>query len=160
LLGCRISCLFSFSFGNQLYYLQNSLQREMNRIYGRFLLKVIIAIMALSGIFSCTTTTRMYSGPQLPRSEICILVCKEGLAVDRIDGKYIDIQPLEKRFELLPGEHTITVGLYGKKPGVLASYIGKENLTFNCRAGEAYFISFDVDYKNQQWKPFMFLTYP
>jgi hypothetical protein len=87
-------------------------------------------------------------------------VCKEGLTLDRIDGKDIDIQPLEKRFELLPGEHTITVGLYGEKPGVLVSYIGKKNLTFNCRSGEAYFISFDVDYENQQWKPFMFLTYP
>ena len=80
--------------------------------------------------------------------------------MDRIDGKYIYIQPLEKRFELLPGEHTITVGFYGEKPEVLVSYIGKENLTFNCRPGEAHFISFDVDYKNQQWKPFMFLTYP
>ena len=131
-----------------------------NEQFGRFLLKIIIVIMALSGIFSCTATTRIYSAPQLPRSEICILVCKERLAADRIDGKNISIQPSEGRFELLPGEHTITVGLYGKKPGVLASYIGKENLTFNCRAGEAYFISFDVDYKNQQWKPFMFLTYP
>jgi hypothetical protein len=86
-----------------------------NEQFGRFLLKIIIVIMALSGIFSCTATTRMYSGPQLPRSEICILVCKEGLAVDRIDGKNIYIQPLEKRFELLPGEHTITVKLYKRK---------------------------------------------
>ncbi len=132
----------------------------INRTYGRFLLKAIIAIMALSGIFSCTTTKRMYSGPQLPRSEICILVCKEGLTVDSIDGKYIDIQPIEKRFELLPGEHTITVGLYGEKHEVLLSYIGKKNLTFNCRPGEAYFISFDVEYKNLKWMPFMFLTYP
>jgi hypothetical protein len=132
--------------------------------HGRFLLKIIITIMALSGMFSCTATTRMYSGSQLPRSEICILVCKEGLAVDRIDGKDIRIQPSEERFELLPGEHTITLKLYKRKPVLLewyvASYDGKEKLSFTCHPGEAYFISFNVDYKNKRWKPFMLLTYP
>ena len=123
-------------------------------------LKVIVAILALLAIFSCTATIRMYSGPQLPRSEICILTYKEGLTVDRIDGKEINIQPLERRFELLPGEHTITVGMYGKKPEVLVSYIGKEELTFTCRPGEAYFISFYIDYEKQRWEPYMFLTYP
>lgn len=132
--------------------------------YGRFLLKIIMTIVALSGMFSCTATTRMYSGSQLPRSEICILVCKERLAVDRIDGKDIRIQPLEGRYELLPGEHTITLKLYKREPVLLewytVSYDGKENLTFTCHPGEAYFISFDVNYKNKKWKPVMFLTYP
>jgi hypothetical protein len=131
---------------------------------GRFLLKIIIAIMALSGMFSCAATTRLYPGPQLSRSEICILVCKERLAVDRIDGKAIHVQPLENRFELLPGQHTITVRLYKKEPVLMewytVSYDGKEKLTFTCHPGEAYFVSFDVDYKNKKWKPFMFLTYP
>jgi hypothetical protein len=135
-----------------------------NEQYGRFLLKIIIAIMALSGMFSCATATRMYSDLQLPRSEICIIVCKERLVVDRIDGENIYIQPVERRFKLLPGEHTITLGLSKREPVLLvwylASYNDKENLTFTCRPGEAYFISFDVDDKDNKWKPFMFLTYP
>jgi len=144
--------------------LSSELNTVRNRQYRRFFLKVIIAIIALSGMFSCNATTIMYSGAELPRSEICILVCKEKLAVDSIDGKNIRIQPLEGRFELLPGEHTITLKLYKRKPVLLewyiVSYDSGEDLTFTCRPGEAYFISFDVDYKNKKWKPFMYLTYP
>jgi hypothetical protein len=144
--------------------LSSKIIAPVNQQYRSLFLKIFIAIIALSEMFSCTATTRMYADPQLPRNAICIIACKERLVVDRIDGKSVYIQPVERRFKLLPGEHTITLELCKKEPVLLvwylSSYNNKENLTFTCRPGEAYFISFDVDYRNKKWKPFMFLTYP
>jgi hypothetical protein len=102
---------------------------------GLCLVKVlfIVAIAFLTG--SCSSTMRMYSGPELPASQTA-LVRAGDIGVDLVscDGKKIT----SSEIIILPGEHTIEMSFYQREVGYSAD---TALMDFTAEAGHVYMVN-------------------
>jgi len=106
---------------------------------------IFVCILFLNG---CVTTYRQYSGAVLPEDKIGILEhapigSNTGMIIEDVDGKWRGAG-LIKRYELLPGEHSITCTL--RNPLMTSK---KVTVYFKVQAGKRY-IAQDV-HKGGKW---------
>jgi hypothetical protein len=94
---------------------------------------------------------KSYDGPDLPESEVGIVIFKKSgtsvlggvLAYNhqavvscKVDGERIDMEQEKRSVNLLPGKHTLLFMYDGKRPLVAVEW------TFNVEAGHKYLITF------------------
>jgi hypothetical protein len=102
----------------------------------------------------------MYSGPELPIEEVCILYKASGIYIMSLDGATAQKGPLFgtdwKLIELKPGEHTLLIGVsrtdyYGGSRS--ATYKSTEDikLRFFGKPGRVY--SIGPDFRTAYWSP-------
>ena len=118
------------------------------------LLTFVCTIAAL--VASCVTPTYKLSGgyyklckDNSSPDKVAILIINKGYYVEKIDGSML-LRNGSLRIELLPGEHSISVGFDGA-PGTYSS-LGQLKITFNVEAGRVYTVAKSVDTANQTWK--------
>ena len=111
----------------------------------RYISVILFCVFLLNG---CATTYRQYSGPELPEDKIGILEhspigSNTGMIIEDVDGKWRGAGLIE-RYELLPGEHSITCTL--RNPLMTSK---KVTTYFKVEAGKRY-IAQDV-HKGDKW---------
>jgi hypothetical protein len=78
-----------------------------------YLAKVLFVVVIVFLIVSCSSTMKMYSGPELPASQTALVKCGDtSINIVSCDGQ--KVKSLE--FTILPGVHTIEMGF--NTPGV------------------------------------------
>jgi hypothetical protein len=92
-----------------------------------------------------------YDGPDLPESEIGIVIFKESgtpvlggvlaykrqaVVLCKVNGERIDMEPKKRSVSMLPGKHTVLFIYDGKRPLVAVEW------TFDVEAGNKYLIAF------------------
>jgi len=104
--------------------------------------KSILSIFILSAIlilWGCGPGTyRMYSGPQLPKSQVALLRWDSVINVILVDGKLV---PRCSRIELSPGEHNVQVAY--SSSGFRSRH--DQLINFTAKAGHRYRISHSID---------------
>jgi len=104
--------------------------------------KSILSIFILSAIFvlwGCGSGTyRMYSGPQLPKSQVAVLGWDSTINVILVDGSLV---PRCSRIELVPGDHNVQVGYSS------SGFRSRQDrfINFTAEAGHRYRISHSID---------------
>ena len=102
-------------------------------------MRLLVSCLLLFMVSGCTTVyTQNKSG--LPTNSIAVLIHTKsqsgtGLIIEQVDGRWRGVG-LIKRYELLPGEHSLTV-TYSSKGW---SSAGKLLIRFNAVAGKTYVI--------------------
>jgi len=98
------------------------------------------------------SSTKQYDGPEKPSSSVSILIRHEGGWIHTIDGKWRGIGDL-KRYDFLPGEHTLKV-YYGPVGSFVhaADYL---TLTVNLKPGRTYDLVFTADLAKKKWNAFV-----
>jgi hypothetical protein len=116
--------------------------------------QIVCTFLILSVTFTgCSVkfVGRNYDGPDLPESEIGIIIFKESgtpvlggilaykrqsVVLCKVDGKRIDMDSEKRSVSILPGKHTVLFIYDGKRPLVAVQW------TFNIEAGHKYLIAF------------------
>jgi hypothetical protein len=133
---------------------------EYMKRYARMgFLRTLMILTILSVVCGCASTcrTKMYPGPELSKQEIAILKGGTELDVRAVDGVAKKYTPRvfkgpiagHRGFEihLLPGVHTVQVGLHGMETDYrkqqTVSYWSKQDkiISFKAIAGHVYWIS-------------------
>lgn len=130
----------------------------------------ILALLACVLLISCSITTRrMYEGPDLPRQKVATLTEGDLIQVIGIDDvsvpkKYPGMDIFN--FEVLPGEHTLTLrydptgGEFIGKTGFHNTYTGmkykelEKQITAEFQAGKTYLIKLQ-EISHDEWKPIL-----
>jgi hypothetical protein len=78
----------------------------------RKIASILVVLLMLTG---CASVYRQYKGPQLSDDKIAVLEHPDALhsyfIIEDVDGKWRGLGMIE-RYELLPGEHSITCSLH------------------------------------------------
>ena len=93
---------------------------------------------------ACMPTTKAYSGPELPREKVALIVNKKGepfmsiVAVDGRKGEY------KKNIAVKPGKHSVSVNLNSCRPsyslGPNCDLVLSKILVFEGKAGNTYLV--------------------
>jgi hypothetical protein len=100
-----------------------------------YLVKVLCALVTVFMVGSCSTTTRMYSGPELPANQTA-LIRGADISINLVscDGKKLS----SSNVIVLPGEHTIEMSYYDS---VAYRYSSDSSLMdFTAEAGHVYVV--------------------
>ncbi len=115
---------------------------------------------------------KLYKGPPSPPDKIATLFSRTGFYIVTIDGlptsdsERLSGNPIKGgylRIELLPGEHTISIGFeytYVWRGGSETTWYGEKMLTFHVEAGKTYIVEDPIDQsmsfstgKDYYWNP-------
>jgi hypothetical protein len=105
--------------------------------------KVLFIVIIALQVVACSTTSRMYSGPERPLSETALVQCgNPTLSITSCDGTKVT----SSNIIILPGQHTLeiffrTLGHEG--------YYGNFRLGFTAEAGHTYVVDQTKDYLPQ-----------
>jgi hypothetical protein len=100
-----------------------------------YLSKVLCVVTLALIMISCSTTTKMYSGPELPASQTALVQGAAGpISIEACDG----VKVTSSAITVLPGEHTIWMSL--NQIGSVGEYYSTGNIpiTFIAEAGHTY----------------------
>jgi len=128
-----------------------------------------IAIMLLAVIFAGCATTRIYEGAVQPPEKIAVIVTQATMtglghwtwpAIGDIDGKktgktvIYDSMRRFKRFEVLPGKHTVSVSVVSMHHSGRGQYDQFfTNLSLEAKAGCVYCVKLVKKPGGRGWKP-------
>jgi hypothetical protein len=115
--------------------------------------KLILCTLVLSTFPACSVkyVGRSYDGPELPESEVGIVIFKKtgtsvlgGVLVHnqqaavlcKVDGERIGMEPEKRSVSMLPGKHRVLFMYQGKGPLVAVEW------SFNVDPGQKYLIAF------------------
>lgn len=135
--------------------------------------KIIVVLSVYLGIISCVAPIhRSYSGPPLAHDEVCYVfyakeniqgVVEQGYAqipknayVERIDGRRVGFSLSQaNRIELLPGAHTLDITYFESIRDGWIESAGFFPVTFDCKAGETYWIDYVISKEDLWWRPYI-----
>ncbi|MCG6536091.1 MAG: hypothetical protein L7F78_15670, partial [Syntrophales bacterium LBB04] len=111
-------------------------RRGMNIRQRTARIKCLLSILILT---SCTTTAKLYEGPELPQHRIATVTMATSLGVVTVDGVRPEgLMPglMARILKMLPGRHTITL-FYASERAYSKS---NQSVTFVAEAGKSYHI--------------------
>jgi len=113
-----------------------------------FLAKTLFVLAIVFFIVSCATTTKMYSGPELPANEVAFIQSASStVTIESCDGKKISVS----RVAVLPGEHLIEMSFYDRTQGDWISWsISNSFLSFTAEAGRTYSVDWETDSRDDR----------
>ena len=103
-----------------------------------------LLLVAAFMMSACTTATKAYSGPELPRDKVAMIVNENRgreISIVAVDGRKGEF---DKSIAVKPGKHTVAVNLKScRRPPVLTpqcSLIFSKVLSFQGEAGRTYLV--------------------
>lgn len=123
-------------------------------LWSRIILLPLLTVSVLFG--GCTS--RLYSGPRLPSSEVAVVAGSSHYWIVQATGvniKAVDGVATHNKVELLPGPHIIDVSFHAEELGMRYSSRGRCSIQFDASAGHTYCVDGEFTHRQQKWHAWM-----